>query len=105
MSVNQQKATVGRMTTASEVGWKWRGPATIMKSVLELCPEFCPAIYDPLCGTDHNTYSSKCHLLEHNCKTRGDLEEEGRGSEFVEIDVAARGECPTLPVHAKSQVK
>ena len=78
---------------------------TIMKSVLALCPEFCPAIYDPLCGTDHNTYSSKCHLLEHNCRARRDFEEDGQGTEFIEIVVAARGECPTLPNHSKSEVR
>ena len=101
MLVHRQKPTVGKITTASEVGCKWRGRATIMKFVLGVCPEFCPAIYDPLCGTDYNTYSSECHLLEHNCKARRDFEEDRRGSEFVEIYVAARGECP----HSKSQVR
>ena len=65
---------------------------------------FCPAIYDPLCGTDDTTYSSKCILRQHNCQTLAGLEEEGRGSEFVEIGVAARGECPTLPFYMESEV-
>ena len=67
------------------------------------CPEFCPAIYDPQCGTDGKTYSSNCHLLENNCRSKKILEEEGRGTEFEEIEVAARGECPTLPI--ASQVR
>ena len=33
------------------------------------CPEFCPEIYEPVCGTDGNIYENECELLVQGCYT------------------------------------
>ena len=34
------------------------------------CIPWCPPIIKPVCGTDHKTYNTKCHLLQHACEMR-----------------------------------
>ena len=45
------------------------------------CPEACPDVFDPVCGTDGVTYSNSCVLDRENCL----------GSQLIEI--ASDGPC------------
>ena len=31
------------------------------------CREYCPPVVIPVCGSDFNTYHSRCHLEKHAC--------------------------------------
>ena len=31
---------------------------------------FCPSVYEPVCGSDGNTYYSSCHLRQEQCRIR-----------------------------------
>ena len=42
---------------------------SILNSNLE-CPNSCPLRYDPVCGTDHETYPNECELKVHACYTK-----------------------------------
>ena len=50
--------------------------------VLLECYEECSDIYDPVCGTDHQTYSNECNLTLQSCKTRN-----------KNLSLAYSGEC------------
>ena len=43
----------------------------IINSVLE-CPTSCPLNYEPICGTDGETYPNECELKVHACYTHND---------------------------------
>ena len=45
------------------------------------CPAFCPAISDPVCGTDGNDYGNECQLLAEACRLfKFDLKVEAKGT-------------------------
>lgn len=52
--------------------------------VVEKCPQICPTIYAPVCGTDLKSYPNECHLKAKACRDKSD------------VTVASNGECPSM---------
>jgi len=49
------------------------------------CPEFCPEIYQPVCGTDGRTYGNTCKLQAASCQSS------------TPVSVAYEGACVACP--------
>ncbi|TRY74458.1 hypothetical protein TCAL_12493, partial [Tigriopus californicus] len=53
-------------------------------SLADICPALCPAIYAPVCGSDGQTYPSKCNFMAKACEDKSNL------------TIVSIGECPSL---------
>ena len=49
-----------------------------------VCPYLCPKPYEPVCGSDGNTYRNECEMKKKSCH------------DDMELVVANLGECPDL---------
>ena len=67
-------------TTKSSITIAHEGECTAEE---QPCPQFCPMIYEPVCGTDAHTYSNACFLNLQACNTKSG------------VTVAYQGECIT----------
>ena len=52
------------------------------------CPEICPEIYSPVCGSDGNTYNNKCEFNIEICET-------GQ----IDLEIINDGECKSKSPH------
>ena len=55
------------------------------------CGEFCPFIYEPVCGSDGKKYSNECLLDIEKCKNNPNL------------SIVPTGECPSINRERRSR--
>ncbi|XP_052821290.1 agrin-like isoform X1 [Mya arenaria] len=56
-----------------------------------VCPQICPTRYEPVCGTDGQTYRSECHLRKEACRHGTDIDIR-RSGECVDVLESGSGE-------------
>ncbi|XP_042227178.1 four-domain proteases inhibitor-like [Homarus americanus] len=53
------------------------------------CNSSCIEIYQPVCGTDHKTYSNKCYLQLATCRSNGRIK-------FLHDGICEKRNCPDV---------
>ncbi|XP_054715534.1 agrin-like [Uloborus diversus] len=61
-----------------------------------VCPFECPAIREPVCGSDGQFYDSDCKMKEQACKTQKKIVIVGKNRCQKRVEVACDGEKPLL---------
>ncbi|RHY74916.1 hypothetical protein DYB38_002109 [Aphanomyces astaci] len=67
--------------THTVVGIAFEGECSEKRELTEACPDACIEIYQPVCGTDGNTYSNECVLRQETCRAH------------TVVGIAFEGEC------------